>query len=426
MKQPLKAISLFSGAMGLDLGLESNGVPVVLCLERDKHCCSTIRHNRPDISLVEDDVSKVSGAQLLGLSGLDSSGVVLAGGPPCQSFSSAGNRAALNDPRGNLIFEYFRLVREVRPAAFVFENVAHLLTAALRHRPIEKRPGKRWNLASYNVSNGSEEGDHPPLSEDELSGSAFRYLLKEIGELGYSIRFGVMNAADYGAAQKRIRLVILGFRERTACALPDPTHGPFSATGRPHRTLRDAIEDLEESPGEHSVYTERIASFFRKIPEGGNWRDLSEEDRKDVMGASYHAGGGKTGFMRRLRWDEPCPTLTTKANRKGTALCHPSKIRPLSVDEYARVQGFPDEWLFDGAMNQKYKQIGNAVPVALGGAVGAAVLKHLQAAPQDAFVRSSREDLQQMYHLAVTKLRSYARNRRRAKDLKQRTLVQCT
>jgi DNA (cytosine-5)-methyltransferase 1 len=152
-------------------------------------------------------------------------------------------------------------------------------------------------------------------------------------------------------------------------AFPAATHG-VSKGLKPLKTVRDAIADLVHSPGPHSEYTEQIAAYFKHVPEGGNWRHLPEHLKRQAMGASYDAGGGKTGFYRRLAWDAPSPTITGTANRKATAICHPAYTRPLSVKECARLQGFPDHWQFSGSMAPQYLQIGNAVPVHLGNRCG--------------------------------------------------------
>lgn len=394
--------------MGLDLGLEQSGIETVACCEIDKWCCATIRRNRPQVRVFEGSVSDLNPVDIAETLGIDSS-IILVGGPPCQSFSSAGKRSGLSDPRGNLIFEYFRFVNALKPQAFIFENVGNLLTAALQHRPIHLRPGKHWNLARYSREDVTGEDNNRALADNELSGSAFRYLLDEIHALQYSITFGILNSADYGAPQKRIRFCMLGFRDVGAMGLPRPTHGLPPLL--PYVTLQDAISDLVDSPGVHSIYTDRIALIFRNVPPGGNWRDLPIEKQKEALGGSFDAGGGKTGFMRRLAWDSPAPTLTTKANRKGTALCHPERDRPLSVNEYKRIQGFPDEWELLGAMNQQYQQIGNAVPTQLGRALGTCVLSTLSSATNK--YELSKEELSSLAEKAIRKLRSYASNNRK-------------
>jgi DNA (cytosine-5)-methyltransferase 1 len=397
--------SFFSGAMGLDLGLEDAGLAPTLAVEIDRTFCATIRANRPELDLIEGDVSKLTGNALRERRRFNGEVFLMAGGPPCQPFSSGGKRAALNDPRGNLIYEYFRLISEVRPRYFVLENVANLTTAALRHRPISERPGKHWSLKHYAGSLNRDEGSVRALEEDEMSGSALRQIIRDATALGYHISFGVVDAADFGAPQHRLRFVMLGSRDHPPAALPIPTHGTVD---HPYRTVRDAIACLQCDPGPHSEYTDPVKRVFALVPEGGSWRSLPPDVAKAAMGKSYESGGGKTGFFRRLGWDRPAPTITGRANRKGSAMCHPAEVRPISVREAAALQGFPPEWQFVGAMNSRYMQIGNAVPVQLGLAIGRAILKHDASKRRNAI---RHPDIETMMELAVARLRASARNR---------------
>lgn len=398
--------SFFSGAMGLDLGLEAAGWHPSLAVEIEPKFCETIRTNRPEIRVIESDVAALSGDKLKALTEVENVDIMV-GGPPCQSFSTGGKRTALNDPRGNAIFEYLRLVSEVRPSIFVFENVANLVTAAIRHRPIAERPGKSWNLSSYSASQPSlleaVEGEPLPLAEDELSGSAIRYLLKTvIADLGYQVRFAVLDSADYGAPQRRLRFVMIGSRDGIPPSFIAPTRGTSDC---PLVTVRDAIGDLVDDPGPGSLYTDETRGYFDLVPEGGNWRDLPRDVAAQAMGErSLMAGGGKTGFFRRLHWERQSPTITGKPNRKGSAMCHPSQSRPLSVRECARLQGFPDNWQIQGSVAEQYLQIGNAVPVALGRAIGETLR---QDAPE-----SEKLDLDEMLATAIARLRASARNNR--------------
>jgi len=405
--------SFFSGAMGLDLGLGRAGLHSSLAVEFDKHCRSTIALNSqvPLVDFPSDrpgDVSKMDAETLRSFAKHDGEVFLMAGGPPCQSFSTGGKRSALNDPRGNMIYEYLRLISEIRPRYFILENVANLVTAAVRHRPIKDRPGKHWSLKKYSEQHFRDVDGNAPLNDDELSGSAIHQILGDVKELGYKITFSVMNAAEFGAPQKRLRFVMIGFQGDTAVPLPKPTHGD-SDNLHPYVTLRDAIFDLQEDPGSHSVYTDDVRSFFEHVPPGGNWRSLPEKMKRPAMGNSYESGGGKTGFYRRLAWDAPTPTITGRANRKGSAICHPAYTRPLSVRECARVQGFDDEWQFSGSMSSQYLQIGNAVPVQLGHALGRAIVNHHSGAVDDEF--SWEFQLQG----AIRILRASARNKRKPK-----------
>ena len=398
------AWSFFSGAMGLDLGLARAGIEPELAVEIEPVFCETIRRNRPQVQVLERDVGDLDADELTGLTGHRDVDLMV-GGPPCQSFSPGGKRAGLNDPRGNSIFEYLRLVGEVRPKRFVLENVSQLLTAAISHRPIAERPGKSWNLASY--SRGARpgplaSGGPAPLSEDEQSGSAIRLLLETaVADLGYGISFGVLNSESFGSPQRRLRFVMVGDRGGSPPDLPSPTHGPGLL---PEATVRDAIADLEPDPGPGSEYTPGVREIFDLVPMGGSWRDLPPDVAREAMGErSYSAGGGKTGFFRRLHWDRPSPTITGKPNRKGSALCHPVGSRPLSVRECVRIQGFPDDWQFAGSMNRQYLQVGNAVPVPLGEAIGRMCAAGGRGAP-----RASAEMLGE----AIEVIRGAARNSR--------------
>jgi len=401
-------VSVFSGAMGLDLGLEQAGITPNLAIEVDPYCCLTIRKNRPKIDTWEEDIEKIDGKGIRKRLGNPKDVSLMVGGPPCQSFCPGGKRAALSDPRGNLIYTYLKLIKEVRPMFFVLENVGNLVTAALNHRPISERPGKHWNLSVYATKTTDRDNDTEAMRPDELSGSAIRQILKDVGGLGYGISFSVVDAAEYGAPQHRLRFLMFGARDSSAPKLLPPTNGR-QAGSQPLRTVGDAISDLKNNPGPHSEYTPDVAKYFALIPPGGNWRNLPRHLQREALGeASYQAGGGKTGFFRRLSWDAPSPTITGKANRKGSALCHPESIRPLSVKECARLQGFPDDWKISGAMNRQYSQVGNAVPVHLGIAIGRTLLG---AAACDGS-KTSHDHFEGALDQAIKRLRSAARNKR--------------
>lgn len=403
--------------MGLDLGLERAGIEVSLAVDVDPYCCKTIRRNRPDIDIWQTDVRELGQKGLRERLKTDRDIYLMVGGPPCQSFCPGGKRAALSDPRGNLIYTYLKLIQEARPRYFVLENVANLVTAALRHRPIAKRPGKHWNLSVYGRKGGHGR-DAAPMEADELSGSAVRQVIEDVRVLGYQVSFSVVDAADYGAPQHRLRFLMFGARDTSAPSILPPTHGNRVIGAAPFQTVRDAIYDLKAAPGPHSEYTADVAKYFAMIPPGGCWRDLPKDIQREALGnASFEAGGGKTGFYRRLAWDSPAPTITGRANRKGSALCHPEAVRPLSVRECARLQGFPDDWVFTGAMNRQYMQVGNAVPVHLGVAIGRTLLQRTDEAGRD----GACEHLEWALEKAISRLRSTARNKR-GKDDRQATL----
>lgn len=402
--------SFFSGAMGLDFGFERAGLAPTLVNEIDKKCCETIRANRPGLQLVAESIGNLTGDQLRSLRNFDDDVHMMVGGPPCQSFSSGGKRTSLCDPRGNLIYEYLRLIGEVKPRHFVLENVANLTTAALRHRPIADRPGRHWSLKRYDNERENGRGDAPPLDPEERSGSAVRQLLRDVRSLGYFVVFGVLDAADYGAPQHRLRFIMLGSRDWPPPSLPSPTHGAEGSGLTPFCTVRDAIHHVQNDPGPGSEYTPPVRRFFAMVPAGGNWRDLPPKLQPEALGGSWAAGGGKTGFYRRLSWDLPSPTITGRANRKGSALCHPEANRPVSVRECAALQGFPDDWRFAGSMNAQYMQIGNAVPVPLSRAIASSFRQYDTIAGREG---NQSIDYDVMLDAAVTRLRASARNKRR-------------
>jgi DNA (cytosine-5)-methyltransferase 1 len=412
-----KVISLFSGAMGLDLGLEQVGLKTSVCVEIDRACCETIRRNRPTIPVIESDISTLTTEQILSTADLTPADVfAIVGGPPCQSFSTGGLRQSLQDKRGSLFAEFLRVVDEVRPLYFVFENVAQIITAAVKHRPIAERPGQRWHLSSYTANGG--------LVDEEQSGSALNVVLDAFDGLGYSLNFGILNAANFGAPQRRMRFVLIGSRVQRHVPLPRSTHAQFPADGEmPWRTLRDALQELHEANPLHSNYSPEFQRYFSMIPPGGNWRALPPNLQREALGEkAFVAGGGKTGFFRRLAWDEPAPTIVGKPNRKSSAICHPEHDRPLTVRESARVQGFPDDWEFSGAMHDQYLQIGNAVPIALGQAIGRtlneayATFLDLHSPPDElSYLHDWRQMRAKMLDEAHQTLRAAARNKRSRK-----------
>ena len=351
-------LSLFTGAMGLDLGLEAAGFRVIGAVDSNPRAVRTITRNRPDVPVVSGRIEDISTDELLERAGVDVGSVTLvSGGPSCQSFSTAGQRRSLGDPRGTLFRQFVRVVTEAKPRFFVMENVRGILSAAIRHRPLAERgPGK------------------PMLEPDECYGSAFLSILAELQATGYSLFFDLLNAADYGAPQRRERLVIIGSRDGERVVFPRPTHAREPVDDlAPWVTLRQALDGLSDPSPAFTPLPPSKRSVMAQVPEGGNWRDLPKERHPQVLGRAFQSWGGRTGFYRRLSWDEPTPALTTRPDSKATMLCHPTELRPLSIREYARVQQFPDDWVFEGSIAQQYEQIGNAVPVGLGRVAGEAI-----------------------------------------------------
>ncbi len=142
-------------------------------------------------------------------------------------------------------------------------------------------------------------------------------------------------------------------------------------------TLGDVIKDLDVEH-HHVNFPEKRLQYYRMLSEGQNWRDLPLDIQPLAMGKSFSLPGGKTGFYRRLALNRPSPTLVTHPAMPATDLCHPIENRPLSIEEYIRIQGFPDNWIFCGKMLDIYKQIGNAVPISLGKALAKTIISDMK------------------------------------------------
>lgn len=334
----LRYASFFTGAMGLDLGLEEAGWDCVFANEFDPVACATIRLNRPGLKLDDGDVRNLAHGSVP--EELD----LIVGGPPCQAFSTAGKRLGLNDARGNVFIHFVEMALTFRPRVIAIENVRGLLSAPLVHRPHSQR--------------GT---DHPPLAVEETPGGAFRHILSLFGEHQYEVSFDLYDTADFGIPQRRRRIVLIASRVGKI-----PNLVPMKAR---EKTFRNAVKSLTGSQ-EHIPLRDKQIEFLKCLGPGQNWRDLSPSQQQRAMGKAFHCTGGRTGFYRRLAWDEPSPTLVTSPTMPATLLAHPIENRPLSVQEYARIQTFPDDWKFAGTTAQKYRQIGNAVPVKFGRAIG--------------------------------------------------------
>lgn len=350
-------ISLFSGAMGLDLGIEKVGFKIRVCVEKDKWAAQTIRANT-SIPVIERDINDVHTDEILAAAGIGRQDVTLViGGPPCQTFSTAGKQKGFADFRGNVMLQYLRVVRDIMPEFFIMENVRGLQSAKLNSVP-------------------AEYAEYEPIKD--VKGSAFHFMVAEFRKLGYSISHALLNAANYGVPEKRERIVVIGHRgERVP--IPSPTHSENGELGtKKWNTLRNCIGDMEHRTDLH--YTElrkRSRPYMKILKEGQNWRNLPEDMAMQAMGKAYFLSGGKTGFLRQLKFDEPSPTLVTSPTMPATLLCHPTQLRPLSIEEYARIQQFPDSWTFNGRLETIYKQIGNAVHVGLGQAVGQQIMRFI-------------------------------------------------
>lgn len=334
--QPLRnftSVELFAGGGGLALGMEKAGFNHILLNEFETAACNTLRVNRPNWNIIEGDVRHID------FTPLRDKVDFLSGGFPCQAFSFAGKQGGFNDIRGTLFFELARAVNEIRPKVFMGENVKGL------------------------------------VSHDK--GRTFDTICNVISELGYTlVSPRVLKAIMYQVPQKRERIILIAIRNDIAEEVAFRWPSPYSRV----LTLRDAlyksvIYDAPVPESEGAKYPVKKQKVLDLIPEGGDWRDLPPDIAKEYMGGSWLLGGGKTGMARRLSMDEPSLTLTCSPAQKQTERCHPLYTRPLSVREYARIQTFPDNWIFQGTVSERYKQIGNAVPVNMAWAIGRALIR---------------------------------------------------
>ena len=344
------ALSFFSGAMGLDIGMKNGGIDALLACEFNKACRMTIAKNKPEIGL-RGDITDFTAEEILKMAKIPEGRKVdvIFGGPPCQAFSTAGNRKAFDDERGNVFLKYLSIISEIKPTYVVIENVRGLLSTPFKYKDIE----------------------------EPIKGGAMMIILDKLKEIGYTVSFNLYNAAYFGAPQIRERVVIIGKLGGGKVSYLQPTHNEEGTDGlKAWRTLRDAFDDNLPMNVEHHFieFPEKRLKYYRILKEGQYWKDLPLDLQKEALGKSFYLGGGKTGFLRRLSYSRPSPTLVTNPTMPATDLAHPTEDRPLSVEEYKSIQEFPESWKVCGGILDQYKQIGNAVPVKLGEAIAKTII----------------------------------------------------
>lgn len=315
-------IDLFAGAGGMSLGFVRAGAKPVFAVEHDRAAANTYRTNFGD-HVFAGDIAEVTDFPAADL---------IIGGPPCQGFSQLGTRDH-EDPRNLLWQHYLRAVESVRPVAFVMENVPQLLKSA-----------------HFEEFKSATEG------------------------LGYEVTETVLDASLYGVPQRRKRAFVIG-------SLVERINAPAPSEKR--RTVRDAIGDLPEQPDDTNWHVGRnptplSLARYQAVPEGGNHYDLPDELKPECWRKKT---SGTTDVFGRAFWDRPSCTIRTEFFKpeKGRYL-HPVANRPLTHREAARLQTFPDEFVFTGSKIEVARQIGNAVPVDLAAQVAAHVLGSLGAA----------------------------------------------
>lgn len=338
-------VDLFAGAGGLTQGFVEAGFEPILAVESDEWAAKTYKANfgAHVLDLPIEDVDSFPRAD------------VVVGGPPCQGFSPLGRDrdAASRGKLNNLWRHYARAVQAIRPKLFLVENVPQFLNSDQFQRFL-------------------------------------RFCKRNLPE--YELDWRVLNAAHFGVPQRRKRGFILGSRIGLP-SWPEVTHGPDSADGRPFATVRDAIEDLPLEPTERDLHWGRnprpvSLERYRVIPEGGNRFDLGRA-RPDLLPNCWrNKPKGTTDVLGRLWWDRPAFTIRTEFYKpeKGRYL-HPEAHRPITHREAARLQTFPDEFVFEGSKIEIARQIGNAVPPLLARAL-AVVLRQRLVHDSNPLVRS--------------------------------------
>jgi len=370
MKKRVKVIDLFAGVGGLSYGFaHDENFEIVAANEILKNMARAYELNHPQVKMYCKDIKDFGFKDLESDLGLGEGGIdLIVGGPPCQAYSTVGKRL-IDDPRGKLFQEYYRVLKEVNPKAFLFENVKGLLS----------------------------------MQKGEL----LETIVSLFESLNYKVEYRVLNAADFGAPQIRERVIIVGTKLHTDFKFPVPTHYnpeenqlPLNTDLKPYLTLADAISDLPFiKTGEKSFeYTSEPQNDFQRLmrknapsklmdhsapnnsahlvkimemlPDGGNPKDLPEELRP------------KSGFPNtycRLWWNRPSTTITRNLSTPSSSRCiHPKAPRPLTTREGARIQCFPDDYLFYGSRSDRNLQVGNAVPTFLSKALMESMKNHFE------------------------------------------------
>lgn len=330
----LTAIDLFSGCGGSAWGFREAGFKIKAAIDIDDWSLKTYIRNHPDTNVIKGDIRNISGRELLEAAGLKKEELtVLLACPPCQGFSSARSKSLSYDPRNELVYEFVRLVKELRPKMIAMENV-------------------------------------PGLSRG-IGLEIFSDVVAQLHEVGYATVNDVLNASDLGIPQNRKRVILLGTRlKNIKLKLPEPTHGSEDKL-IPKVTVGDIIANLPPiSKGEKHVsdpmhvsanLSEINLKRLKITPHnGGGWKNWPEKLRLECH---KKGNGGHSDVYGRMKWNEPSPTLTRGCTSisKGR-FGHPEQNRAISLREAARLQSFPDTYIFEGAFTNISKQIGNAVP----------------------------------------------------------------
>lgn len=339
LNEKLKVVSLFSGCGGLDLGFEQAGLDVIWANDVDKSAVETYQYNL-NTTVVKGDIKTISVDEVPNCD-------IIAAGFPCQPFSSAGSRKGVSDDRGTLFEEALRIIEAKNPLVIVFENV-------------------RGILSTKNL-------DGSFLLDSIVS------TMKDLNP-GYDIKYKLIKASDYGVPQQRYRVIFVGFRKdlNVEYDFPNPTHSKYDEV----LTVGSIIKDIEGLPNQDDIweFSPQSKKMIPYINEGGSWKDIPYahlpprlKKIRDNM-KKYRA----PNFYRRFARSEINGTITAAATPENCGIIHPTQDRRYSVREIARIQSFPDDFLFVGdSIASKYRIIGNAVPPLLGKVIGNSIINTL-------------------------------------------------
>lgn len=337
-------LSLFSGAGGLDIGFHRVGFRIVGCVEVEKDFCQTLELNLgknldAHCQIINTDIRELIPEDIVS-EHID----FIIGGPPCQSFSAIGRRAGgiegALDKRGNLFEHYCRLVEYFQPRGFLFENVRGILSS---------NQGKDWER-----------------------------IVKTFASLGYQLSYRVLDCADYGVPQHRERLIMVGTQfGLTPFKFPKPIHGPDSSGKVPYVSALQAIADLQDPLEPVHSYSGKYGKLLEEVPPGHNYHFFTQE-----MGHPEPRFAWRSRFSDFLYKADPEKPVRTVVAKLG-AYSGPFhwKNRKFTLEEFKRLQSFPDDYEFAGGLNRALQQIGNSVPPAFSEQLAKAVLQELFGVP---------------------------------------------
>lgn len=340
-----KAIDLFSGAGGMSLGFQNAGFEILLAMDNDSHCSKTYKRNFKNTMLVCEDIKEISSNRIIELLNSKPGDLdVVMGGPPCQGFSSVNAKTRFIENPKNILFKQFvRVINDLKPKYFVMENVVGLTT----------------------MENGAIKKE----------------ILDSFEDIGYKVKVKVLDAVDYGVPQFRKRAFFIGNNLGLPIKFPIPSHGKDAQQTllstekglKPYATVGDALRGIEDDSNipNHDIpnHDDKVLERMSFVPEGGTQKDIPEECKPPQRFKNTYG---------RLNRQNPSFTIHTRFDVASTgSLFHPIKNRALTVREGARIQSFPDDFVFEGPKSSQYRQVGNAVPPKLAEAIATVIVEIL-------------------------------------------------